>query len=327
MNAFRRQFTFAAIATGALLAALPAATLAQAYPSKPIRVVVPFPAGSSTDIVARTVGVRLSERLKQTIVVENKPGANGAIAAKTVTEAAADGYTLYMGTVAQATGAGFLAQPATSYMLKDLVAVTMTTSAPLMIVVRTSLPVNNVQELIAYARSQSKPVTFGSGGNGTANHLAGELINDMAKIKMQHVPYKGAIAAMTDVISGQIDALIGSMVDLKPQADAGKVRAIAVTSAQRAAALPNVPAVSETLGGFDVVGWHGFLAPVGTPQPVIELLYRETAEVLKLPDVRAKLEQSGATPVGSSPQQFGAFIKGEIDKWSHVVKASGATLE
>ncbi|WP_159589735.1 tripartite tricarboxylate transporter substrate binding protein [Hydrogenophaga sp. BPS33] len=323
----RRTFALGALAAGAMLATLPLAAVAQTYPSKPIRVVVPFPAGSSTDIVARTVGARLGERLKQTIVVENKPGANGAIAAKTVTEAAPDGYTLYMGTVAQATGAGFLSDPSSSYMLKDLVAVTMTTSAPLMIVTRSTLPVNNVAELIDLARKSPKPLTFGSGGNGTANHLAGELINDMAKVKMQHIPYKGAIAAMTDVISGQIDALIGSMVDLKPQADAGKVRALAVTSVQRAAALPNVPAVSETLKGFDVVGWHGFLAPVGTPRPVIDLLYRETAEVLKLPDVRTKLEQGGATPVGSSPQVFDAFIKAEVKKWADVVKASGASLE
>ncbi|HSV83120.1 MAG TPA: tripartite tricarboxylate transporter substrate binding protein [Ramlibacter sp.] len=326
MTASRRTFTLAALAC-ACLAGLPGLAAAQTFPAKPIRIVVPFPAGSSTDIVARTVSVRLAERLKQPVLIDNKPGANGTIAAKVVTESPADGYTLFMGTVAQAVGAAFLPQPATSYMVKDLVPVTMTTSAPLMVVVRPSLPVHNVAELIAYAKKTSKPVTFGSGGNGTANHLSGELINDMAKIKMQHIPYKGAIAAMTDVISGEIDALIGSIVDLKPQVDAGKVRAIGVTSAKRTPALPDVPAIAETLKGFDVVGWHGLMAPVGTPQPVIDLLYRETAEVLKMPDVRAKLEQGGATPVGSAPQEFGKFVKGEVTKWAAVVKSSGATID
>ncbi|HSW18188.1 MAG TPA: tripartite tricarboxylate transporter substrate binding protein [Ramlibacter sp.] len=326
MTSSRRTLVLSLFAS-AMLAGVPGIAAAQAFPSKPIRVVVPFPAGSSTDIVARTVGMRLAERLKQPVLIDNKPGANGSIGARLVGDSPADGYTLYMGTVAQATGAGFLAQPATSFMLKDLVAVTMTTSAPLIIVARPTLPVKNMDELIAFAKKSPKPVTFGSGGNGTANHLSGELINDMAKTRMQHIPYKGAIAAMTDVISGEIDTLIGSIVDLKPQVEGGKVRAIAVTGAKRTPAMPDVPTVAETLKGFDVVGWHGFMAPVGTPQPVIDLIYRETAEVLKMPDVRAKLEQGGATPVGSSPKEFDAFIKAEISKWSRVVKASGATLD
>lgn len=320
----RRSFALAAIAA-TFLSATPLAALAQAYPAKPIRIVVPFPAGSSTDIVARTVGARLSERVKQPVVIDNKPGAGGNIAGRAVLDSPADGYTLFMGTVAQAVGASFYQKTdKTGFdMVNDMLPVALTTTAPLVIVANPQLPIHNMADLLAYARRPgAKPMTYGSGGNGTANHLAGEIINQVAGTKLQHVPYKGAVLSFTDLMSGQLDLVIASMIDSMPLVQSGKIRAIAVTGPKRIAALPNVQAAAETLPGFEAVGWHGVMAPVGTPAEVVDLLNREIVAVLQLPDVRAKLEQGGATPAGGSPQEFGAFVRKEVAKWSAAVKAA-----
>ncbi len=325
----RRSFTLAACASGMLALGTPMLSRAQGYPVKPIRIVVPFPAGSSTDIVARTVGIRLGERLKQPVLVDNKPGAGGNIAGRAVIDSPADGYTLYMGTIAQAVGASvYQKTEKTGFdMLNDLVPVALTTTAPFVIVVNPALPIHTLAELIAYAKKSAKPVTFGSGGNGTGNHLAGEIINQMAGIKMQHVPYKGAVLALTDAISGQIDVVIGSVIDAIALVQAGKVRAIATTGLKRTPALPNVPAANDTLPGFEAVGWHGIMAPTGTPREVVDLLNRETIAVLQMPEVRAKLEQGGAIPAGGTPQEFGNFVKKEVTKWGAAVKAAGVKLD
>lgn len=325
----RRSFTLAALGAAVLALGAPGLVQAQAYPAKPIRIVVPFPAGSSTDIVARTVGIRLGERLKQPVLIDNKPGAGGNIAGRAVIDSPADGYTLYMGTIAQAVGASvYQKTEKTGFdMVNDLVPVALTTTAPFVIVVNPALPINTLGELIAYAKKNPRPVTYGSGGNGTGNHLAGEIINQMAGIKMQHIPYKGAVLALTDVMSGQIDVVIGSVIDAIALVQAGKVRAIATTGPKRTPALPNIPAATETLPGFEAVGWHGIMAPTGTPKEVVDLLNRETNAVLQMPDVRAKLEQGGAIPAGGTPQEFGNFVKKEVAKWGAAVKAAGVKLD
>jgi tripartite-type tricarboxylate transporter receptor subunit TctC len=297
---------------------------AQSYPNKPIHLIVPFPAASSTDIVARVVGQKLGERLGQAVIIENKPGAGGNIASQAVAAAPADGYTLLVGTVANAVSATFYSNLGYDFV-KDLAPITLMTTAPLIIVANLAQPFSNAKEMIAYAKQKPNAMHFGSGGNGTANHLAGEMLNQSAGIHMVHVPYRGGSAAVTDLLGGQIEIVIDSLVGSISHVKAGRLKAIAVTSVKRVESLPNVPTVAESgLPVFDAVGWHGLNAPAGTPNEIVDRLNREVVAVLRLPEVKAKLGSFGAVVAGTTPEQYASFIRSEIAKWGDAVKKSGA---
>jgi tripartite-type tricarboxylate transporter receptor subunit TctC len=295
---------------------------AQEYPNKPIRIIVPFPAGSSTDIVARTVGQKLGERLGQPVIVENRVGAAGNVGSQTAAAAAPDGYTLLMATVANPISVGYYKTLSFDF-IKDLAPVTLVATAPLIIVARNNLPIDNVKGLIEFAKRSPNKLTFGSGGNGSSTHFTGEMFKSMTKTDIVHVPYKGATAAMTDLLGGQIDMLLDNLVGVLPKVQAGMVKAIAVTSAERAPSLPNVPTVAESgLPGFEALGWQGVNVPAGTPKNIIDKLNKEIVAILRMPDVKKRLEAGGAVVVGSTVDQYAAFIGREVAKWTQVANAA-----
>jgi tripartite-type tricarboxylate transporter receptor subunit TctC len=317
------------MAAGALLAAFALLAHAQApFPSKPIRIVVPFPAGGTTDILARAVAQKLTDTLGQTVVVDNRPGAAGNIGAELVAKSPPDGYTLLMGTVGtHAINASLYAKMPYDHV-KDFAPVILVAGVPNVLVVHPSVPANNVQELIAYIKANPGKVNFASSGSGTSIHLAGELFKTMAGLSMTHVPYKGSAPAVTDLIGGQVQLMFDNLPSALPQIKAGKLRALAVTSAQRASALPDVPTVAEAgLPGFDATSWFGLLAPAGTPKDVVAKLNAEVAKWLASTEAREKLAAQGAIAAGQSPEDFTRHIAAETAKWQKVVKESGAKVD
>ena len=317
------------MAAGALLAAFALLSHAQApFPSKPIRIVVPFPAGGTTDILARAVAQKLTETLGQSVVVDNRPGAGGNIGAELVAKSPPDGYTLLMGTVGtHAINASLYAKMPYDHV-KDFAPVILVAGVPNVLVVNPSVPANNVQELIAYIKANPGKVNFASSGSGTSIHLAGELFKTMAGVSMTHVPYKGSAPAVTDLLGGQVQLMFDNLPSALPQIKAGKLRALAVTSAQRASALPDVPTVAEAgLPGFDATSWFGLLAPAGTPKDVVAKLNAEVAKWLASPEAREKLASQGAIAAGQSPEDFTRHIAAETAKWQKVVKESGAKVD
>ena len=317
------------MAAGALLAAFALLSHAQApFPSKPIRIVVPFPAGGTTDILARAVAQKLTETMGQTVVVDNRPGAGGNIGAELVAKSPPDGYTLLMGTVGtHAINASLYAKMPYDHV-RDFAPVILVAGVPNVLVVNPSVPANNVQELIAYIKANPGKVNFASSGSGTSIHLAGELFKTMAGVSMTHVPYKGSAPAVTDLLGGQVQLMFDNLPSALPQIKAGKLRALAVTSAQRASALPDVPTVAEAgLPGFDATSWFGLLAPAGTPKDVVAKLNAEVAKWLASPEAREKLASQGAIAAGQSPEDFTRHIAAETAKWQKVVKESGAKVD
>ena len=310
----------------ALLVPLEAA--AQTYPSRPIHFVVPYPAGGPLDTVARLVGQKVSESVKQPIVVENKPGAGGNIGADLVAKAAPDGYTLLMGAVATHAINPTLYTSIPYDARKDFIPVTQIASTPNVLVVNPSLPVNSVHEFIAYAKAHPGQLNFGSGSTGSAGHLAGELFKSMAGVEMTHVPYKGAAPAMTDLIGGRLQLMFDNLASSLVQIRAGKVRALAVTTAKRTELAPELPTIAESgLAGFDINTWFGLFVPAGTPPAIVERLHDEFARALQAPDVRAKMLALGAEPVGNTPAEFAQYIHSEAAKYAKLVKASGAKVD
>jgi tripartite-type tricarboxylate transporter receptor subunit TctC len=303
----------------------PVAAPAQDYPTRPIVLVSPFPPGGSVSLVARIVAERMSETLGQSIVVENRGGAGGTIGARYVTKSAPDGYTLllgYTGTLAIGptlyTTAGF--EPR-----KDFAAVGRIGSAPTMLVVHPSLPVHSVAELIAYARTNPGKVNFGSAGIGTVGHLAGELLATMAGVKLTHVPYKGTGPALTDLLGGHIPMMFTPIPTAHGQAEAGLLRALAVSSAQRSKLLPDLPTVAESgLPGYEAALRYGLVAPAGTPRAIVERLNKELRLALAADDVRMRLATDGAEVLPSTPEEYAADIDREETKWSRIVRESGA---
>ncbi|MCU0806254.1 MAG: tripartite tricarboxylate transporter substrate binding protein [Burkholderiales bacterium] len=299
-----------------------------AFPAKPVRLVVPFPPGGSTDIIARVIGQKLSDSLGQQVIVENKPGAGGNIGVEMVARAPADGYTLVMGHVGT-----FGSNPALYKRLpydpvKDFAPVTLVAMVPNLLVVQPALPVRSTQELIALARAKPGQLTYGSGGNGSAAHLAAEYFKALAGVDIQHVPYKGTAPALTDLLGGQISMQITGAPPLLPYVKSGKVRVLATASAQRLKILPDVPTIAESgVPGYAATQWYGILAPAATPKPIVEKLNREIVKAINSPDVRARLEAEGAEPVGNTPAAFAAFIRSELALWAKVVKDSGATID
>jgi tripartite-type tricarboxylate transporter receptor subunit TctC len=301
-------------------AVLPAT--AQNYPVKPVRLVVPFPPGGPTDIVARLMAPKMAEALGQQIVVENRGGAGGAIATEQVAKAAPDGYTIIMGTIGGLAVAKSL-NPALGYdTLRDLAPITQSVTVTSILVVHPSVPAKSVRELLALAKKQAGKLNYASSGNGTVTHLAGELLKLMGKVDIAHVPYKGGAPALVALVSGEVDMSYENSLIITPHIKSGKVKGLAVTGAKRSALLPELPTIAETLPGYSASGWYGLLAPAATPKPVIARLNAEAVKALRAPDVVEKLSGQGAEPVGSTPEEFAAFIRSEIDKWAKLVKAA-----
>jgi tripartite-type tricarboxylate transporter receptor subunit TctC len=316
----------------AVLAALAAPfTFAQSaanYPAKPVRLVVPFPAGGTTDILARAVAQKLSEAWGRQMIVDNRPGAGGNIGSDLVAKSAPDGYTLLMGTVGTHAINPSLYKNMPYDHVKDFAPVILVAGVPNVLVVNPSLPVHSVPELIAYAKANPGKLNFASSGNGTSIHLSGELFKAMTGVEMTHVPYKGSAPALTDLIGGQVQLMFDNLPSSLPFIKAGKLRALAVTSGARAAALPDLPTLAESgLPGFEASSWFGVLAPAGTPRDIVAKLNGAIAGWLASPEAKEKLLAQGAIAAGGTPEDFARHIGAETSKWAKVVKASGAHID
>ena len=302
-------------------------SIAQNYPSKQVRFLVGFPAGGATDVVARAISQNLSEALGQPVVVDNRAGAASNIAAEMVATAPKDGYTIFMGTVSTAINPSLYKKLAYN-ALKDFSAVTQVTDTPFMFVTHPSLPVKNVKEFIALAKSKPNELNYGSAGNGSGGHLFTAMFGSMAGVKLLHIPYRGASFATTAVLSGETIFMFDNIVTTLPLARANKLRALAVTTAKRSRVAAEIPTIAEAgVPGYDANAWFGVFAPAGTPDAVVNRLQSEIAKILKQPDIRERFVTLGAEPVGSTPEQFATFYRNEVAKWAKVVKESGAQID
>ena len=331
-GAFRALAQVALGVAATFLVAIPA--LAQsAWPSKPVKIVVPFAPGGTTDILARAVAPELAKAFGQPFVVENRGGAGGNIGAEQVAKAPADGYTLLMGTVGTHGINKSLYTKLAYDPQKDFAPITLVAGVPNVMVMNTErarqLGINSVPDFIQYARSQTAGFNMASSGNGTSIHLAGELFKSMTGVSMTHIPYTGSAPALLGLVSGQVDVMFDNLPSAMALIKSGKLKAFAVTSAQRSAAMPELPTLEDAgqLKGFEASSWFGLLAPAGTPPEVLSRLQQETAKALNSPDIKEKLLAQGAIPSGNTPQQFAALIDAEIKKWAAVVKASGARVD
>ena len=319
---------FAIALLALLLGGLPAACLADAYPAKTIRIVAPFPPGGPADILSRIIANRLGLSLGQQVIVENRPGAGGNIGADFVAKSPADGYTLLLGFVGTHAINASLYSKMPYDNVKDFEPVAQVATVTIVLVVHPSVPATSVKELVALAKAKPGQLTFGSPGNGTPQHLAGELFNTMAGVSMLHVPYKGAVPALTDLLGGRISMIFSSMPPALPHVRNGKIRALGVTSLERTPAAPDIPTIAESgLPGYVVDNWYGILAPRGTPKEIVAKLSAEIVKIMGLPDVKENLSAQGADPAGSTPEQFAAYIKDETAKWAKIVKFSGARVD
>ena len=300
---------------------------AQSYPNKPVRVVVPYPPGGPTDIVARVLFQQVSEATGQQFLVDNRAGAGGNIGAEIVAKSPADGYTLLIGTTAHAINMSLFKN--LSYdVQKDFAPVSLLTQGPLVLVAHPQFPANSIKEVIELAKSKSGGLNFASSGNGQSTHLSAELFNTMAGIKMSHVPYKGSAPALTDVMSGQVDVMFDTTLSAMPFVKAGKLKALGLTSPVRSPAAPDVPTIAESgLPGYEVFAWNGVFVPTGTPKAVVQQLNDQIRKAMLLPQVKDKFSAQGFAASWNSPENFGVFVKNEVDKWTRTVKASGATLD
>ncbi|MDB5926397.1 MAG: hypothetical protein JWN13_5333 [Betaproteobacteria bacterium] len=294
---------------------------AQTYPSKPIRFVVPFPPGGGNDTMARAFGQKMSEGFAQPVVIDNRPGAGGNIGAETAARALPDGYTVFLGGVGSH-GINPNLQAKLPYdPIKDFAPISLIASAPLVIVVPPSLPIKSVSDLVQLAKARPGELNYASSGSGTIAHLSAELLNSMAKIKLEHVPYKGTGPALTDLLAGRVQVMFNSAVSILPQVRSGKLRAVAMTAAKRSAAMPDLPTVAESgVPGYEAASWYGVLAPAATPRPIVQKLNSEIVRIARTPDVRERLAADGADPVGSSPEEFAAYIKRELARWARVIE-------
>lgn len=322
----RRLVLVAAAAVTA--AALPTLSWAQAFPSRPVTMIVPFPAGGTTDIVARLTAQKLSETWGQPVIVDNRAGAGGNIGSAMVAKAVPDGYTLLMGTVGtHAINASLYAKMPYD-VVKDFAPITNVAAVPNMLVVTPDLPVKTVRELIDYGKKNPGKLNMASSGNGTSIHLSGELFKVMTGVAMEHIPYKGSAPALTDLMGGQVQVMFDNMPSALPHVKAGKLRAIAVTAATRSPAMPDLPTIAEAgVPGFEAASWFGLLAPAGTPKEIVAKIHADVVKAMKTTDLTEKMGQQGAVAVGNTPDEFAAYIKAELAKWEKVVKASGARAD
>jgi tripartite-type tricarboxylate transporter receptor subunit TctC len=301
---------------------------AQEFPSRPVKVIIPFPPGGPTDVLGRIVAQKLSERLGQSFVIDNKPGASGMIGADMVAKSQADGYTLLVNASLHVINPSLYDK--TRYdAIADFTPLSNLADVPLVLVVNAQTPVQTVKELIAWVKSSNPPVNFASSGNATAPHLAGEAFKVATGIEnMQHVPYKGSAPALTDLLSGQVQMMFDSLPSSQPFIKSGALKAIAVTTQKRSSALPNVPTIAESgIPGFNFSTWYGMWAPKSMPQAIVQKLSNEIAQITRLPEVRERFLTLGAEPVGNTAEEFAAFTKSELNKWARVVKQSGARVD
>jgi len=300
---------------------------AQPYPAKPVRLIVPFAAGGSTDLLARTLATKLQESLGQTVIVDNRPGAGGNIGTEAAAKAAPDGYTLLMGTNANAVNHSLYTNLRFDF-LRDFEPISKVCSFLFILSLHPSVPANSVAELIALAKKRPGELTFSSAGVGTGSHLAGELFNIMADVKLVHVPYKGNAPSVTDLLGGQVSLSFINAIVVLPHLKSGKLRGLAVSSLQRFPVMPEMPTISEAgLPDFEAVGWNGLFAPSGTPREVIQRLNAETVRILKSPEIREKLVAQGAIVEGTSADDLAAFLRVDVERWSKTIKASGAKAD
>jgi tripartite-type tricarboxylate transporter receptor subunit TctC len=311
---------------GSLLVAFSFASPAQQYPTKPVRIVVPFAPGGGSDFIARFIAQRLTGGLGQQVIVENKPGAGGMLGITQGVQAPADGYTLTL------IASSYTVNPSIYKFsfdpVADITPIIQLSQGPLLIVVRPSLPVKTTQELIALAKAKPGQINFASSGQGSVIHMATELFQSMAGIKMNHIPYKGTGPALTDTIGGQTDVFFSSTATAVPHVQSGKLRAVAVTTLKRIPALPNVPTINESgVKGYDVVLWHGLIGPKGLPRPIVDRINAEASKALKVKETADQLQSDGVAPAGGTPEQFGAQIRKEIGVWRKVAADAGVKAE
>jgi tripartite-type tricarboxylate transporter receptor subunit TctC len=320
--------TWTALGAGALLAALGNAHAGEAdtYPNKPIRLLVPFVAGAGTDITARTIAAKLSERWGQQVVADNRTGAAGTIAVDLTAKAAPDGYTICLISASHSVNA------ATNSKLpydinKDLQAVSQATSLNYIVYANPSVPAKSIKELIAYAQTNPGKLNFGSSGTGGLQHLAGEMLKYLGKFDMVHVPYKGGAAVIIDALAGNIQVGFGTLLSLRPHFNAGKLRPLGISASKRSPVAPEIPTVAETVPGYEVDQWYGIITGGKVPRPIVNKLSAAVAEAVKSPEVAKRLSGEGSTPVGSTPDEFSAHIRAEVNKWRKLVKDAGLQLQ
>ncbi len=319
----RRVFVFFMLTIAIVLTAG-----AQTWPTKPVRFVVPFPAGGSTDVVARILAEHLRQGLGQTFVIDNRAGAGGTVGSDVVAKAAPDGYTMLIGTSStHAIAAGLYGAKLPYDQVRDFAPVTLLGSATILLVVHPSVAAKTVPELIALAKAKPGALNFASSGNGGVSHLTGEYFKSLAGIEMQHVPYKGDTPMITDLVAGRVSLAFGTAVAFLPYVQKGTLQALAVTNAKPSPVAPSLPTVAQTLPGFEALQWFGILMPAGTPPEIVAKLNTEIVKVLHLPEVRERFQSMGLEIVGNTPEQFAAFMRAETAKWGKIVKESGAKID
>lgn len=310
-----------------LIAAPAFAADAQSYPNKPIRIIVPFPPGGISDVMSRVFGQKFTDSWNQPVIVENRAGAGGNIGADIVAKSPPDGYTLVMGSIGTHAVNVSLFSKLPYDPIRDFAPIALVIEADGLLVLHPSVPVKTVKDLIALARARPGQLAYASAGNGTASHLAGELFKSMAKIDLVHVPYKGNVPAISDLVGGQTSMLFATLPTVLPLAKAGRLHALAVTGAQRNPAVPDVPTMADTLPGFEVTNWIALFAPAGTPADIVAKLNAEIMRIMRMPDVQSRLVSEGAKFTPNTPSEFAAFVKSEITKWGKVIKDSGARVD
>jgi tripartite-type tricarboxylate transporter receptor subunit TctC len=312
----------------ALCAVAPvAAYAADAWPTRPVRMIVAYPPGGGTDIVGRVMAQKLTETLGHTVVIDNRGGASGNIGSELAARANPDGYTLLMGNVAPNAINVSLFKKLAFDPVKDFTPVSLVAITPNILVVNPTVPVKTVKDLVALAKAKPGVLNFPSAGVGSSSHLAGELLKILAKVDMVHVPYKGGGPALVDTISGQMQLMFATMPAAMPHVKSGKVRPIAVTTEKRSQTMPELPTIGESVKGYEASTWYGLLAPAGTPAAIVTRLHQDTVKILAMPDMREKLGAQGIEPVGGTPAEFGAYIKSEISKWGRVIREAGIKAE
>jgi len=310
-------------AVGALLIPLCASIYGADYPQRPIRLIVPFAAGGGLEITARSIGQKLTEKRGQAIVIDNRPGAATIVGSEIAAKSSPDGYTLLMITTTFAINPSLYGKLPYD-PVREFAPVTQINSVPNILVVNPSIPAHTVRELIALAKAKPGQLNYASAGSGTSPHLAAELFKTMAGIEMTHIPYKGIPPAVTDVIAGRVTMLMTTTISAAPHVKSGRLRALAITSPKRLAAMPDVPAIGETVPGYEADAFQGMVAPAGVPKEIVRQLADDIAAIVRLPEIRERIVADGAEPIGSTPEAFGAFLKKEMLKWGKVVKESGA---
>ena len=309
-----------------MLMAISAGAAAQDWPTKPVRLVTPYPPGGTTDILSRLFAQRMD--LGQQIIIEARPGAGGNVGTEQVARATPDGYTLVMGASGPMAINASLFRKLPYDPAKDLTPIVLVASVPLVLVVHPSIPVKDVQELITLLKANPDKYTYASAGNGTPQHLSGELFKSMTGTRMAHVPYKGSGPAVNDLVGGQVPIAFESMIAVLPQVQAGRLRALGVTSAKRSPTVPDIPSLAESgVPGYESIAWYGVAGPAGIPKPIVDRINREMRRVLNETEMKARLFAMGSASVHGTPEQFGAFIRSEIQKWARVVKESGARVD